>query len=299
MTVLMGHVVAGFAAQGMLALGVSVFHLFVGTLGTLGISFLMSIPFVFSERKRLGKASMKNLDSEAEQVPLPESEGVSMNDKIPFWKRYILMFKSCYGRPETICWSVFYGFLFCQLLSTESYGSSLWDEVAENSKMGETSKVKDINGIMDALGRLAGAVGAFLVGCIPHRCYAQHMRYLLLVVALSTLVFAASNWGMVHDMSNIYLSASAWCIALGAGFSVCSMIKGILAIQVDHKTHLSFIYALQGLLSISLQTLIQLILSNLHVTITQRYVITAIVSAVTVLFVPPIWYLLHRAKKTA
>jgi len=83
--------------------------------------------------------------------------------------------KLCYGQTDVLLWAFLCSMLNCCVLLSESYGSSFWTFVAERASEAGGSTMKDINGIMDAVGRGAGALGSLMAACIGPTHYGRHV----------------------------------------------------------------------------------------------------------------------------
>lgn len=284
--ILMGHVVADLSAQGFIVLGMEMKWLFIMTLIALSISLCISPLLSLHYEQRLDR----------DQSERPEPIDIRNKNYI---QKLFHMIKKCYIRRELLLWTLLSSSLYCCVLLTESYGSSLWDKIAENShQLKQSEKIKDLNGIMDAAGRATGALCSYLAGFIRYKNNNHNdMGIFYAFISISISVFSVSNYGMVADMSSIVLSGISWCLGLGSGFGVCSMINGIISSETP-ENNLVFVFAIQSFIVTLMQTIYQIIASGFNADLFWRYTSVAIFSGSCILIVPFVYYFYSKKGKS-
>lgn len=288
--ILLGHLVADLSAQGFIALGMEMKWLFIMTIIALGVSLCISPLLSLHTKQRF------DLDDSQQKFEVSESsEPADIRNK-NYIQKLLEMIKKCYTRKELLLWTLLSSSLYCCVLLTESYGSSLWDKISENSdQLKQSDKIKNLNGIMDASGRAAGALCSYLAGFIKYKnSNHNNMTIFYAFIYISIGVFSVSNYGMVADMNSVVLSGISWCLGFGFGFGVCSMINGIITLETS-ENDLIFMFAIQSFIATLLQTIYQIIASELNADIFWRYTSVAIFGGSCILILPFIYCL--RSKK--
>lgn len=125
------------------------------------------------------------------------------------------------------------------------------------------------------------------------------MVRLICVMAASTAVFGLSMVAMVTPSSPLWIVIAAWTLCIGLGYSVTTMLTGILAMKAPRGHH-GFMLGFQLFASMLLQTIIQVIFSDtvLDPSISVRYYATAGLTAIS--FVAfPLLYLIESKKRSS
>lgn len=166
--------VASLLAQLFVHIGLKMDWLFILSFICLCIAWIMTL-FLPQQKAHVARheANKTMQDSQSKRSPKSSSLVALFIRQQCHTAWYRL--KLCYGHSEIVMWTFLWSTLYCYLLLSESYGSSLWTFVAERLNLADKYEMKDVNGIMDAVGRSIGAFGSLAIAWIKPTYYTDHV----------------------------------------------------------------------------------------------------------------------------
>lgn len=259
-SILISHLIsAGFGQLIVSFTEVPIIYLWYITIGFLALATFTSFLFPSDEEFKASKELTENNSS---------------NSKNAF-KLALFEFKDAAVKSfcnwETVMWALLWATLWSTLMGVQGFAPNLWYESDSNKKY--------LNGLMDALGRGCGVVGAL----IPSSMNSFLGRGLHFIITLSLIIIVCLILiqSLVQQEAVMY---GSYILFVGMTNFANTIISSRLAIS-NKNAVFAFVFGMSMMLALGMQTLINVICSASGFSVIVKfYVFAGLVSFMTIIY---------------